>query len=462
MTAGITPRLSFWLRVREFAVPPTMIHNATDRRLVGDWMGACVAAHVDVDLDLYDIRCRHGNEIAEQIRADLLCLAPDLLRWHMPRVAPDGLLRSGLTVALARYGDLESRFGTTGSTYLVARTPPAWADAGQRISLTTWCGPPTATPLDLRHPHPKPNPRFRLDLHRCLWDATMVGDLRMLCGAGTFPRLNLTWSEVDRAAGYAVDRWPSEAANLLRAHGHPTGRVRIRLDRRNDLIVDVDGRNRQPRLRLIHDEPRGRVTGLPVLPDAATRTLPDRELLETGALTPARLHPLVADALAPGWTSESGASSTDRSANTQRENHIHYVNCRGRRHRIGLVDGVLSALDHDPDEIRREELLTALTGTPVPCLQAIDRAHRRPDCLTGVSERLDHGDVEGAMEIVTDLLGAESRLRSGPLDDALRIFSDQRDRYEAYRSGTEDAVPLPCRDAGSRGRRRRSSRTRRR
>ncbi|MDX3070585.1 hypothetical protein PV518_52185, partial [Streptomyces sp. ND04-05B] len=46
------PRLSLWLRVREFAVPPSMVETATARRSVGDWAGACAAAGVDVDLDL--------------------------------------------------------------------------------------------------------------------------------------------------------------------------------------------------------------------------------------------------------------------------------------------------------------------------------------------------------------------------------------------------------------------------
>ena len=46
---------------------------------------------------------RDGRELAARIRADLRHLAPDLLRWHLPRVAPDGLLRPGLTVSLARY-----------------------------------------------------------------------------------------------------------------------------------------------------------------------------------------------------------------------------------------------------------------------------------------------------------------------------------------------------------------------
>ncbi|CAM5503226.1 hypothetical protein STANM309S_04573 [Streptomyces tanashiensis] len=119
--------LSRWLRVREFAVPPSMIETATARRQAGDWAGACAAAHVDVDLDLRALARSHGTELAARVRADLRRLAPDLLRWHMPRIAPDGLLRPGLTLALARYGT-GGRDGS-GPVHLVARTAPAWADS---------------------------------------------------------------------------------------------------------------------------------------------------------------------------------------------------------------------------------------------------------------------------------------------------------------------------------------------
>ncbi|HEY5855925.1 MAG TPA: hypothetical protein VIW24_18250, partial [Aldersonia sp.] len=136
-TNGDDSRFSLWLRVREFAVPPSMIETATARRSVGDWAGACAAAGFDVDVDLRSLARSHGQEVAARLRADLRQLAPDLLRWHLPRVAPDGLLRPGLTIALARYGPpgSRSRCGRAGSVYLVVRTAPAWADAGQRIGL---------------------------------------------------------------------------------------------------------------------------------------------------------------------------------------------------------------------------------------------------------------------------------------------------------------------------------------
>src|ERR1044071_3497428 len=117
LTANEDSRLLFWARVREFAVPPSMIESATARRGAGDWAGACAAARVDVDLDLRAVAGAGGAELSARIRADLRHLAPDLLRWHMPRIAPDGLLRPGLTVSLARYGPADG-----GGVHLVART----------------------------------------------------------------------------------------------------------------------------------------------------------------------------------------------------------------------------------------------------------------------------------------------------------------------------------------------------
>lgn len=111
------------------------------------------------------------------------------------------------------------------------------------------------------------------------------------------------------------------------------------------------------------------------------------------------------------------------------------MECRGAQHRIGLVDGVLAPLDHDPAEIRREELLAALTGTPLPCLRAIDEAHRHPDCLSGVRERLDHGDIAGALAVVEGLLGPDALLRDGALRDALEAAARRRITYGLYRAG---------------------------
>ncbi|MCT2593913.1 hypothetical protein LHJ74_29075 [Streptomyces sp. N2-109] len=440
-------RLSFWLRVREFAVPPSMIETATARRRAGDWAGACAAAGIDVDLNLRSLARTRGRELAARIRADLRHLAPDLLRWHMPRIAPNGLLRPGLTIALARYGSAE-RDGP-GPLHLVVRTPPAWADAGQRISLALWDGsPPDASAC--RHPHPHPNRRFRLDLHRHLWDARRTDELRIRSGADqplpdgrpvTHPDVRERVPEGHRCA---VDRWAAEAGILLRAEERSTGTFTVRCGARHrlalDLVADVDGDGdgegtAPPTVRVAAAPTERTASELPVLPDAATWVLPDLELIRTGSVEADRLHPLVASALVPDHSPPGPPRIEDRAGQPR------LVECRGAQHRIGLVNGVLVPLDHERAEIRREELLVALTGAPLPCLRAIDEAHRRPDCLTGVRERLDHGDTAGALAVVEGLLGPEAVLRTGALRDELETAALRRLTYGLYRAGLVGAGP---------------------
>ncbi|MEU1117894.1 MULTISPECIES: hypothetical protein [unclassified Streptomyces] len=467
------PTSSFWPRVRAFAVPPSMIETATARRHAGDWAGACAAAHFDVDFSRRAVARTHGRDIAAQLRSDLRHLAPDLLRWHMPRIASDGLLRPGLTLALTRYGEVEP--GGAGPLYLVARTPPAWADAGQRISLALWDGSLRSPRHPHTHPHPHPHRRFRLDLHRHLWDARRTDELWTRSGADR--RTTRTATVADQAAPEpelpeavprdlpcAVDRWAAEADLLLRADGRPRGPVVVRLGTGRRLLLEpeagADGTGPHG-MRIGPAPDAGDIRFLPVLPDAATWTVPDLDLIRTGTLTADGLHPLVASALVPGFSPPTGPPPTDPSpAAAAPANYPHLVECRGALHRIALVEGQLAALDHHPDEIRREELLAALSGTPLPCLQAIDAAHRRPDCLTGVRERLDHGDLTGALAVVENLLGPEAKLRDGPLRDELETAARRRVVHGLYRAGLINAAPSPPAPHGRQSRHGRGPRSR--
>jgi hypothetical protein len=305
----IPPHLLMWQRVREYAAPPSMIETATARRAVGDWAGACAAARVDTDLDLRAVRDRHGTELVTRLRADLRRLAPDLLRWHMPRIVPDGRLRPGLTISLSRY-----RSGGATPLQLVVRTPPAWADAGQRMSLALWEESGTGAPR--HHPHPHPDRRFRLDLHRHLWDSERCGELAWRCGAGGVPFLAppdrphaLAWPDVrdlpDRSGvhdcSWASARWAAEAELLLKAEGLPYGSFTVRLGARSRAVLELvaPDDSHAPTLRLLREAlPPQEAAALPVLPEAAARILPDLELLRAGLVTSDRLHPLVATALA--------------------------------------------------------------------------------------------------------------------------------------------------------------------
>ncbi|MFJ8897537.1 hypothetical protein ACIRIU_02420 [Streptomyces sp. NPDC102351] len=441
------PRRSLWRRVREYAVPPPMIETATARRSVGDWAGACAAANIDVDLRPRDLTRTHGRDLTGRLRADLRHLAPDLLRWHMPRTAPDGLLRPGATVTLARYA-ADGPHGPR-PVWLVVRTPPAWAAGGQRMSLALWDGE-RLHDGSRGHPRPRPGRRFRFDLHRHLWDARRAHELRHRSGAdhpaGDGAQAPVTVEPGLLPPGHhcAVDRWAEEARILLRDTCRTAGAVTVRIDARHRIVLHLSGDGPVP--QAVRAEPPDADTAftvLPLLPDAATYDLPDLDLLRAGAIEAGRLHPLVAAALAPGHTVTGPPPGPD-------PGQPHLVECRGDRHRVALVDGVLVPLDHTPDEIRREELLVELTGTPLPCLRFLDRAHRRPDCLTGVRERLDHGDTDGALSVVGNLLGPQARLRDGPLKDALEEAALRRLAHGLYRAGLSGpadhrVLPAPAR-----------------
>ncbi|PJE94651.1 hypothetical protein CUT44_28965 [Streptomyces carminius] len=435
---GIPTRLSMWRRVREYAVPPSMIEKATARRAVGDWAGACAAARIDVDLDLRAVRDRHGTDVLTRLRADLRRLAPDLLRWHMPRIAPDGRLRPGLTVCLARYRD-------PGATppQLVVRTPPAWADAGQRMSLTLWEGPGNG-PFG-HHPHPHPDRRFRLDLHRHLWDSARSGELARRCGADGAPPAAAPPGPPGRLpvhdSPWAVARWAAEAELLLRAEGRPRGAFTVRLGTRRRAVFELTAPDdshapvfRPPREAL----PPQEAAALPVLPEAAARVPPDLELLRAGLVTAGRLHPLVAAALAPHGPAPAAGPVTGTAPGP---GDPHRVECRGETHRIALRHGVLTAVDHDPAQLRREELLVALGGPALPCLRVIDAAHRSPEALPAVRERLRHGDVAGALAVVEGLLGPDAVLRDGPLREELESAAARRVDHGLFRSGLVTVHP---------------------
>ncbi|XVQ15241.1 ankyrin repeat domain-containing protein [Spirillospora sp. CA-255316] len=93
------------LRIRRFAVPRHMIERATERRLAGDWRGACAAANMDVAVDLPAIEDRYGADVAARVEDDLIHLVPDLVRWHAPRVGPTRTtLTPGQALVLNDYG----------------------------------------------------------------------------------------------------------------------------------------------------------------------------------------------------------------------------------------------------------------------------------------------------------------------------------------------------------------------
>jgi hypothetical protein len=273
------------------------------------------------------------------------------------------------------------------------------------------------------HPHPHPDRRFRLDLHRHLWDAGRAGELRSRCAPGPPTVYD---------SPYAAGSWAAEAELLLRAEGLPRGAFTVRLGPRKrvplELVAPDD--SHAPTFRALRTDALSphHVAALPTLPEAAVRVLPDVELLRAGLVPAERLHPLVGAALA-------AYASTPIGGPTPEPADPHRVRCRGEDHRIALRGGVLTAVDHDPSQLRREEMLVALGGPALPCLRAIDEVHRDPEALPAVRERLAHGDVVGALAVVEGLLGPAAVLRDGPLREELESAMVRRVEHGLFRSG---------------------------
>lgn len=154
-----------WGRVRRYAVPGWMIERATERRLAGDWRGACAAADIDVAFDLDTVKAGHGAEVAGALADDLRHLAPDLVRWHMPRVLGGrSTLAPHARIVLAHYDVSEA------SLYVQA---PTMVDGPQRARLAFGL-PPNADDVQISS--------FHRALHdwtdaRHLWDVRRTREL---------------------------------------------------------------------------------------------------------------------------------------------------------------------------------------------------------------------------------------------------------------------------------------------
>jgi hypothetical protein len=250
---------------------------------------------------------------------------------------------------------------------------------------------------------------------------------------------DLAWAgDVSAGRGYAVHRWMAEAA-ILRVADGCGGPVAVRLGHGRRLLLSEDG----------GAVVRGGAGG-PVLPHAATWMSPDLELLQAGMITAELLHPLVAEALTSVAGSPTASASREGGV---RADGVRLVECCGEIHRLGLVDGRLTPLDHEVGELRREELLAVFGGPPLPCLRAIATAARQPECLDEVRTRLDHGDRAGAAALIVDLLGTDIE-PEGALREAFTEAEEGRIGHGLYRAGLAVRVPIgPRKDrAGRRGR----------
>ncbi|WP_141754092.1 ankyrin repeat domain-containing protein [Streptomyces subrutilus] len=440
--------LAVWHQVRRFAVPGWMIESATGARLAGDWREACAVAAVDIALDPARIGASHGGAVRAAVEADLAHLAPDLLRWHLPRALAAGtMLMGGRTVVLARHGGRGpgSRAGAPAAC-LVVRTPAR--DAPQRLVLDFVA----ADDPGLRR-------EYLVDdwtAFRHFWDARRAPELRAWCGgdAGRLPFFladgtplgpgelpdtdpgpadpvaREEWIAVLQARGDTVaafaaagvetdlatwgppSPWggpPPEAVitklpldlprivrevRRLRAAGD-AARFRIPGAYRGDVLLEPAGPGAHAGLRAHAGAPYAS-TGVPTIPGTVWRRLPDLQLVRTGRLTPEELHPLVAAALFPASGTACGPPGPPAVLEPVR------VRCGGEWHLVGFRDGELR-IPHSPREQQREQALLAFGGAVSGCF-AVRRAWatgrgQLPRALRPLRreafERARHGDAPG-------------------------------------------------------------------
>ncbi|MGW2476013.1 ankyrin repeat domain-containing protein [Streptomyces sp. NPDC001665] len=450
-----------WRQVRHYAVPRSVIEESGALREAGDWRGACAAAGFDVRIDPDKVSARYGPEVAEALLADLRDLAPDLLRWHLPRIlAGRSTLATDRTVLVAGYGSAPG-------AYLQLSTP-AMVDGPQRLPLRF--GPPKRRAAYVV-----------VDDWRSLghlWRASEAGELRARSGgadrlpflaadgtplpADRLPQedpgsgdpvaraewLNLRYAEgriadALAAAGIEWDPTPPEIPSYYRAtpetvmaglaldvprleaevrrFAEITGAERFQIgqDWRARLVLDFTGSGVGGRLR-IRLVNREEADGAVLLPEAVWRRVPDLELLAGGFLGPPDLHPLVARSLFPDHEGPFGPPGVRPPAPVR-------VRCRGDWHEVGFRDGTLTS-PHTAQERQRESALRAFGGAVTGCF-AVEHA-----CLTGTGRlpralgaqrrdlflRAQHGDTAGVVALLD--AGVDPRIRDSGKHTLLHLL----------------------------------------
>ncbi|MEU2024573.1 ankyrin repeat domain-containing protein [Streptomyces sp. NPDC016469] len=447
--------------VRRYAVPRSMIEESAALREAGDWRGACAAAGFQVRIDPDQVAARYGAGVAEALLADLRDLAPDLLRWHLPRIlAGRSTLATDRTVLLAGYGSAPGAYLQLSTT--------AMADGPQHLPLRF--GPPRRRTAYATVENWQPLGH--------LWRAGRAGDLRARAGgADRLPFLAADGTPLpadrlpqeDPGSGDPVAR--AEWVNLLYAGGriadalaaagiewdptppevhayHRTAPENVmaglaldvaRLDAEVRRYAELDGAERFQigqgwRVRVLLDftapglggrlrirvVSREAAEGAFLLPETAWRRTPDLELLADGVLTPADLHPLVARSLFPDHAGPFGPPGVTPPAPVR-------VRCRGDWHEVRFRNGTLDS-PHTAQERQRESALRAFGGAVTGCF-AVEHT-----CLTGTGRlpralaaqrrdlflRAQHGDTAGVVALLD--AGVDPRIRDGGKHTLLHVL----------------------------------------
>ncbi|MCB5182214.1 ankyrin repeat domain-containing protein [Streptomyces antimicrobicus] len=454
LPGGIAPGdAPVWQRIRRYAVPRWMIEQATAHRLAGDWRAACAAAAVDPLLDLDDLRARHGDATAEAVTDDLRHLAPDLMRWHLPRrLGGRTTLATDRRILLARYPGAPA---TSQALTLIVTTTPMM-EGPQRLRLT-------CVPLGGRAARNAED----WTQARHLWDARHAATLRERCtgGADRLPFFHadgtpLTTAELPsqdpgpgdpaaRSEWIAVLHHRGETAEALRLTGivfdpeqpqwlpsdfragpaAALARLPLDLGRpaaecRRLAAAGVNDRFRADWVWPLVLEPTGPAPEDPVrarfadrdeagsatrLPEYTWQPQPDLHLLRTGRLTVDDLHPLVAAALFPQAPPAAGPPGPAEPAPVR-------VRCRdGAWHEVRFRGGDL-VVPHTAQEIQREQALRAFGGAVAGCFAVREYARsgqgRLPRALheqrRELMLRAQHGDTPGVVALLD--AGVDPRL----------------------------------------------------
>ncbi|MGR4878574.1 ankyrin repeat domain-containing protein [Streptomyces sp. LARHCF249] len=415
-----------WQRIRRYAVPGWMIERATAHRLAGDWRKACAAAAVDIGFELPELEARYGADVAEAVAQDLRHLAPDLLRWHLPRLLGGRTtIAPALRILLARYG------GPGGPTLSV--TTPLMTEGPQRLRLH--CAPVVTKKWKVYTGHGFISEDWTAV--RPFWDARCASELgaRFAGPDGLAERVAELRArgdvvEAHAAAGIECDlavptpqpyqrpadpeallaqmpleltRLAPEVARLVAAGAGD--RYRIAATWRSYLLLESAGPDRL-RARVVE---QAEALAVPPLPRYAWQRLPDLELVRTGRITPRELHPLVAGALFPGAGPAAGPPGPDTGRPVR-------VRCRGGWHEVRSRGGVLD-VPHTPEEQRRERAMRAFGGAVSGCF-AVQQIWttgegRLPRALQAQRHELflraQHGDTPGVLALLD--AGVDPRIR---------------------------------------------------
>ncbi|MFJ5549183.1 ankyrin repeat domain-containing protein [Streptomyces sp. NPDC093225] len=449
-----------WRRARRYAVPRWMIERATGLRLAGDWRAACAVAAVDVTFAPSDLADRYGPAVAEAVEDDLRHLAPDLVRWHLPRtLGGRSTLLPGVRVLFARYGS-----GATAP--VLSATTGAMVDGPQRLRLH--CAPVPAREDEDLYTF---TDGFRVEnwiAARPLWDGRRTAELRdrLTGGAGRLPffapdgtqlsgpdlpdadpgtddpAARAEWvallharedvAEAYAAAGLERDLTVPESPRRYRQAPGPeavTASTLVDLTRLEAEVRLLQAAGEGDRFRVvvrgtgnIVAEPTGsrglRVSTLhwqearqlPRLPEFAWSRPVDLDLVRSGRIAPQELHPLVAAALFPAAGPAVGPPGPTLPAPVR-------VRCRGEWHEVCSRGGELDLLQHGAAEQQRERAMRAFGGAVSGCFAVqhhwTSGEGRLPRALKEERRELflraQHGDTPG----VTALLdaGTDPRVR---------------------------------------------------